>query len=181
MVRITIKQDYFEWMFDLVCKGRFSQNNSYRELLSYLHSVEFTYHLASDSDRASDGIYLRHRFASLNDNYRFVMNQIDDGPCTVLEMMIALAMRCEEAIMDNPKFGNRTGQWFWKMVTTLGLGHMIDSRFDEQYVEETIDTFLARRYSQNGQGGLFMIRDCDYDLRRIDIWTQAMWFLDTMM
>lgn len=181
MVRLTIKQDYFEWMFNLVCKGRFSESNSYRELLSYLHSVEFTYRLASDADRASDGIDLRHRFASLNDNYRFVMKQIDDGPCSVLEMIVALAIRCEETIMDNPKIGNRTGQWFWKMITTLGLGHMIDSRFDEQYVEETIHTFLARRYDQNGRGGLFMIRDCDYDLRSVDIWTQAMWFLDTMI
>lgn len=180
MIRNSVKEDYFEWMFDLVSNGRFSKDNSYRELLSYLHSVEFTYRMRCDSDRAEDGVALRHRFALLNSNYSFVMKCLD-GPCSVLEMMVALAIRCEEAIMDNPRFGNRTGQWFWKMVTSLGLGHMMDSRFDEQYVEEVVETFLNRKYSPEGYGGLFVIRNCDHDLACVSIWNQAMWFLDMMI
>ena len=41
---------------------------------------------------------------------------LDNKTCSVLEMMIALAIRCEEHIMDDPDVGNRTGQWFWKDV-----------------------------------------------------------------
>ena len=39
-------------------------------------------------------------------------------------MMIALAIRCEEHIMDDPDAGDRTGQWFWSMLVSLGLGSM---------------------------------------------------------
>lgn len=39
-----------------------------------------------------------------------------------LEMIIALAIRLEEHIMDDPDIGNRTGQWFWDMIVSLGLG-----------------------------------------------------------
>lgn len=180
MTRAKVKQDYFEWMFELVCEGRYARNISYRELLSYLHSTKFTYRIMSDSDRAHDGVNLRHRFALLNDNYEYVMNCLD-GPCSILEMLVALAIRCEETIMDDPQVGNRTGQWFWKMIVNLGLGSMMDDRYDEVYVSEVVDSFLNRRYEPDGRGGLFTIRNCDYDLRGVAIWDQMMWYLDTFV
>ena len=67
------------------------------------------------------------------------------------------------------------------MINNLGLGDMIDSRFDEFYVEETIDIFLNREYQSNGKGGLFTIKNCDYDLREVEIWYQLCWYLDSIM
>ena len=104
-----------------------------------------------------------------------------DGPCSVLEMMIALAIRCEENIMDDPNIGDRTSQWFWGMVVNLGLGSMVDCRFDKQFVDETIRIFLNRKYAPNGNGGLFTIRDCDKDLRKVEIWHQLCWYLDKIV
>ena len=178
MFRSKIEQQYFEWMFDLVCEGRFAENYSYEKLLSYLHEVEFTYIMPKDSDRAADGIDLRYRFA-----YDIGCPYADshlDGPCSVLEMMIALAIRCEECIMDDPIYGNRTGQWFWRMITNLGLGEMMDSRFDRYYVEETVDAFLNRDYAPDGTGGLFTVKYCDYDLRHVEIWSQMCYFLSSI-
>ena len=181
MSRVSVNNDYFDWMYDLVCKGRYAKNNSYRELLLYLHDVEFTYLIRGDSDRALDGVSLRHRFALLDrDHYDYITDRLD-GPCSVLEMLIALAIRCEETIMTDPAIGDRTGQWFWKMIVNLGLGGMIDSRFDRRYVGDMVDKFLDRKYDSDGRGGLFVVRKCNYDLRNIDIWTQMMWYLDTML
>ena len=83
--------------------------------------------------------------------------------------------------MDDPLVGDRTGQWFWGMVTSLGLGSMMDDRFDKRYVEDVVVKFLNREYEPNGKGGLFTIKNCDQDLRDVEIWVQLLWYLDTMM
>lgn len=180
MTRIEVNKDYFQWMYDLVCDCRFAKTNSYRKLLSYLHNVEFKYHIVNDSDRAHDGVNLRHRFALLSNDYNYVMDCLN-GPCSVLEMIVALAIRCEETIMVDPQIGDRTGQWFWKMIVNLGLGSMTDSRFDDLYVDDAVTRFLHREYDYDGKGGLFTIRNSNCDLRNVSIWNQMMWYLDTMI
>ena len=180
MSRIEVKEEYFNWMYDLVCKNRFSDANSYRKLLTYLHEVEFTYRYKKDEDRAYDGVNLRHRFALLSNNYSYVDKCLAGDPCSIFEMMLALAIRCEDT-MDDPLIGDRTGQWFWRMIVSLGLGGMTDSHFDEQAAEYSIDKFLQRDYSPDGRGGLFTIKGCEYDLRRVPIWDQLCYYLDTMI
>lgn len=170
MARKNVDLDYFEWMYDIVCASRYTNSNSYRKLLQYLHDVEFTYIVKRDADRFYDGINLRQRFG-----------QKIDGPCSVLEMMVALSIRCEETIMVDPKIGDRTAQWFWQMIVNLGLGGETDSRFDEEYVSNVVDKFLHRNYQRDGHGGLFSVKRCRYDLRDVDIWTQMMWYLDDIL
>ena len=106
---------------------------------------------------------------------------LDNQPCSVLEMMIALAIRCEEHIMDDPDVGNRTGQWFWNMIMNLGLGSMTDDQFDKRYAEQVIERFLNREYEQDGEGGLFTVKHCKHDLRTVEIWYQMCWYLDEIV
>lgn len=175
-----IKNEYFDWMYNLVCRDRYSNPISYKKLLAFLHNTEFIYIISRDENRATDGIDLRYRFAydhpSINDAESYL-----DGPCSVLEMMIALSIRCEETIMDNPNVGDRTKQWFWGMVTSLGLGSMTDDRFNRRYAENVIDRFLHREYEPNGKGGLFTIRHRNCDLRDVEIWYQLCWYLDEIV
>lgn len=100
--------------------------------------------------------------------------------CSVLEMMVALAIRCEESIMDDPNMGDRTGQWFWGMVVNLGLGSMTDAFYDEQVVDDILARFLNRKYEPDGKGGLFTVRHCEQDLRKVEIWHQLCWYLDSI-
>lgn len=174
MIRDELVNEYFEWMYDLVCGKRYAKDISYRKLLMQLHNTEFIFSIPKDKNRAEDGIDLRRRF----DHY-FAETYLD-GPCSVLEMMIALSIRCEETIMDNPNVGDRTGQWFWGMIVNLGLGSMIDSHYDKQYVDQVITRFLNREYEPNGKGGLFTIRNCQEDLRDVEIWYQLCWYLDSI-
>lgn len=174
-----INDEYFEWMCGLICGNRYAEAVSYRKLLAYLHSIEFTYSIPRDKNRAEDGLDLRYRF-TYETNIKHAEDYIH-GPCSVLEMMVALAIRCEENIMDDPSYGNRTGQWFWGMIVNLGLGFMTDSRFDEKFVDDVIFRFLNREYEPNGKGGLFTVRNCKYDLRTVEIWYQMCWYLDTFV
>ena len=177
-----ITDEYFEWLFNSVCDGRFGKGISYRELLTRLHNIEFTYLIPRDQNRAEDGIGLRRRYIltlGYEHDYDFIMDKLD-GPCSVLEMMIALAIRCEENIMDDPRVGDRTKQWFWGMITSLGLGHMSDDEFDVELVDDKIRRFLYREYEPNGEGGLFTINRCKFDLRTVEIWYQLCWYLDTI-
>jgi hypothetical protein len=176
----NIGDEYFEWLFNIVCEQRYFRP-IYRKLLEHLHETEFTYLMLRDRNRAEDGENLRYRFAIEKDyDVSSVLTDLS-GPCSVLEMMVALAIRCEEQIADDPQYGNRTGQWFWKMVVNLGLGPMTNDMYDRRVVESILQTFLDREYKPDGEGGLFRIRDCDVDLRHVEIWHQLCWYLDTIL
>lgn len=179
MLRNNIREDYFRWMSDIACDGRYSKHVTYDKLLRLLFSTEFTWLIPLDENRAADGISLRYRFA-VERGYRDIPEELD-GPCSVLEMILMLALRCEENIMDDPEYGDRKQQWFWSMINNLGLGSMYDIRFDLEYCENVIRAFLDREYEPNGKGGLFTIKNCDADLRDVEIWYQLCWYLDSYM
>jgi len=182
MTRIKLNKEYFEWMYQLVCKDGYSKRLSYRKLLAHLHDVEFTYILEMDGNRAEDGIDLRYRFGyECQYNNHTIETYLDNRPCSVLEMLTALAIRCEEHIMDDPDIGNRTGLWFWNMISNLGLSSLDDVRFDSGYLNRVINLFLNRKYKRNGEGGLFTVKNCKHDLRTVEIWYQMCWYLDDIL
>ena len=182
MTRSELNSEYFDWMCQLVCNRRYTRGLSYQKLLRFLHNVDFNYTIEMDGNREEDGIDLRYRFGYENSyENAMISSYLDNSPCSILEMMIALAIRCEEHIMDDPDIGNRTGQWFWGMIENLGLRKMTDARFDEDYADEIIQRFLDRRYKRNGEGGLFTVEHCRRDLRTVEIWYQMCWYLDEIV
>ena len=182
MTKNEIKDAYFEWMYHLVFDDKYFRQLSYRKLLKRLDEIPFEYTIALDENRVRDGEDLRYRFGDIyNLPGSLIASFLDDRPCSVLEMMIALVVRCEESIMDNSSFGDRTGQWFWGMIVSLGLGKMTDSKFDERYVNKTIRRFMDRKYNMNGSGGLFTVENSRYDMRDIEIWYQMCLYLDTTL
>lgn len=181
MIKHEISKEYFEWLYNGMCGIRYSKSISYRKLLEHLHKVKFRCKIKKDKNRANDGISLRYSFAEAQgyrDDPELIVDHIK-GSCSVFEMMVALAQRCEN-LMDDPKIGDRTSQWFWGMISSLGLNGMSDNHYDETYVDEVITRFLDRDYQPNGKGGLFTIRHCDDDLREVEIWYQLCWYLDTI-
>lgn len=179
MIDDRVRGEYFDWLLNIVCEHRFANEISYRKLLSYLYNTKFVCRINGDISRVNDGFSLRNRFAEsigFDDSY---FSESLRGPASILEVMIALAIRCEETIMDDPRFGDRTGQWFWGMISSLGLSGMIDSQFDKRYVDRVVARFLRREYKPNGEGGLFTVNGFG-DLRREEIWTQLCWYLDSI-
>lgn len=179
-IRDQVNNEYFEWMCNTVDADRFPKENSYNKLLMHLHSVEFTWSIPRDSNRAENGIAMRFNYSYNHAGYEDAERYLT-GPCSVLEMMVALALQCEKTLMDDPAYGDRTGQWFWGMIKSLGLGSMTDSRFDRGFVDDVIYRFLNREYEPNGKGGLFTIKNCEEDLREVEIFYQLCWYLDTIV
>lgn len=175
MSKNDVINDYFEWLYNIVCNNN-ATFMSYRKLLMYLHSTPFKYVISKDENRANDGVKLRNRYASDFYNSRYIDECLDEQ-CSVLEMMIALAFKMEN-IMDNPQIGDRTAQWFWQMITNMELNGMTDNNYDEIHVMWAVDRFLHREYKRNGEGGLFVIRSINRDLRDVEIWNQMCWYLD---
>lgn len=177
-----LKQRYFDWMCSLVRNKKRTGERSYFRLLSQLDSILFYYELPMDANRESDGLNLRYRFGyeeGIRDNA--VAYYIDDRACSVLEMMIALALRCEEDDMGDPGIGNRTSEWFWDMIESLGLSEMYDRHYDSRFVDISVNRFLERTYDRNGRGGLFTVRNCPRDMRDTEIWYQMMYYLNEVI
>lgn len=173
-----IRSDYFEWMYNLMRGERFARAISYRKLFTVLHDTEFIYFVPHDENRAADGVALRRRYCLLEDCED--LECYLDGPCSVLEMMIALAIRCEERIMCDPDKGDRTAQWFWEMISSLGLSAMTDYNFDKRLVDNAIWKFLNRKYDTNGKGSLFTVRGWKRNAREAEIWHQLMAYLNSL-
>lgn len=139
----------------------------YSLLAAKLNSVPFIPKMAMDENRADDGLMLRDRYGS---NSR--------QPCSILEMMVALAYRCEKNIMLDDEYGDRTSEWFTHMLLSLGIEGMSNEDYDEDYVDFVLTKFLDRKYSKNGKGGLFTTDDKAVDMRKLEIWSQMHKFLE---
>ena len=135
-----------------------------------LHNIEFIYYVPNDDNRAEEGLALRERIFEeygLNDQYAW-------GPCSVLEMMIALSERME-ALLSNPQLDIPT--LFWEMMSNLNLridtlGMHRDQNQRNSIIEEAISNLINRTYNRNGFGGLFPLYNSKKDQRKIEIWYQ---------
>ena len=175
---MDVREQYFNWMYDMVFTKR---KPSYVRLLRYLDDREFICAVRLDGNRADDGIYLRYRFKQEKQLRAIDTDRYLSGKCSVLEMMVALCLRIEEDIMDDPTEGNRISKWFHIMLKNLGLLDMDDAYFDKRYADRVITRFLNREYEPDGAGGLFRVKDCPYDLRNVEIWYQMCWYFDSIL
>ena len=95
--------------------------------------------------------------------------------------MVSLAFKIEEEIMSDPRYGDRTAQWFMLMLDNLGLSYYSDQVWSygvsDMQVREIISRFLNRDIQPNGEGGLFIVRRPYSDMRDVDLWTQANWYI----
>lgn len=173
---IHIQNDYFNWLCSMVKDEK--PKGSYYTLLKYLHGTEFTFILPMDENRCADGADLRYRFGDEKDiDGPIIASCLDDRPCSILEMMVALSLRCEEGIMVDLKTGAKPGRWFWKMIDNMGLLDMTDDKFDDDYVNGVVWRFLSRDYEPDGRGSIAYIPNTQYDMRTMEIWYQIMHFL----
>ncbi len=172
-----IRTKYFNWLCQLVKED----TGCHKKLLGTLFGIDFFSVVEMDENREKDGTDLRYRFGCENGyDDRIIVARLDIFPCSLLEMLVALALRCEKHIMSDPDFENRTSEWFHLMIYNLGLGGMTDNKFDEDEIRKKADIFLNRKYNRDGSGGgLFVLRHCKGDMRKAEIWYQLCWYLES--
>lgn len=153
---------YFLWLVRRVKVDiRSNPDTSYLLLMRTLFEKEFYWTLPFDEHRAMDGIELREQFFK---------DKTELGPCSVLEMLVALALRCDRDLLGDGS--DRSYVWFWDMIENLGLEIFVDTKFDPFEVDIIIDRWLDRDYESNGCGGLFHTSDPTQDMRNLEIWWQ---------
>lgn len=163
-----VTNDYFYWLLGIISNG---DENSYIRLLRQLFDTAFVYSFERDANRAHDGLDLRDKYFSE------IGVDIDySSPCSVLEMMVALAIRCEDDVMYDPAIGDRTNVWFWMMIENLGLDGMDDRSYDQFKVKKILIDFMNRQYRTDGKGSLFYIPGSK-GMENEEIWYQMNTFL----
>lgn len=176
----NLRNEYFKWLCACICHDDYD-TATYGRLLSYLFSVDYEPRYVMDENRAHDGIGLRYRFAQeLNWTYEDVYAEFEQKQCSMLEMMVALSLRFDDEFLYAPMYGHRADQWFWMMISNMGLIYMGDESFDRVTVSSIIKRFLNGSYSRNGEGGLFILNG-EENINELDIWSQACRFADQML
>lgn len=175
---MDICNNYFNWMVNCVTPDRESAI-LYSNLLRKLNNVPFDIFYGMDENRYQDGIDLRYRFgydSGICD--AIIAEELDYRLASVLEVMVALAIRIENDIMSDYNYGDRTCVWFTEMLKSLQLMDMSNNNYNEQYIDNCVSKLLSRTYDYNGKGGLFTVNDPPEDMRKTDIWNQMTWFLN---
>lgn len=170
-------EEYYIWLHELVGIDSEMEFN-HEKLFGYLFNTEYTWILPMDSNRKYDGLELRERFAAEYDYPNTFWYGYLPNYCSVLEMMIGLANRCENDILYDPSEGDHTGMIFWEMIDNLGLCKYDDSAFDPDFVGHIVDTFLARKYTKSGLGNLFHTKKRTIDMRTTEIWYQMNYYIN---
>lgn len=164
-----LDERYFDWLYSLVCSVKAKKRTgSYRTLLQLLYRVEFVWFVPNDDNRIEDGKDLRHLFLE-QEGIEISHDEelwLELG-CSMFELLVGLARRLEfEA-------GGYLDDWFWEMLTNLGLDGLDDRKdIEDADVEDVLNRVIWRTYNRDGSGGLFPLRSPKRDQRKVELWYQ---------
>jgi hypothetical protein len=161
---------YFNWLRAKVVDHRWP-THMYLDLLKILYGTEFVWTLIGDKNREDDGLELRLDFLRESrvesEPYWF------ESPCSVLEVLLALAKRAE-FVTEMP-----VKDWFWVFLTNLRLdGCRTVSRSEKLLVDRALETWMFRIYDPSGYGGLFPMREPKEDQTQLELWYQFNRYID---
>lgn len=147
---------YFRGLKDFILPA--PNGRRYDLLLNKLYSEEFVSLIRRDDNRAYDGLNLRESYGCY-----------DDRPCSLLEMLLALAGRFDgnSGFDEDEAYTN-----FWLMMENIGLDYYDDSRYSEREVWGILKILQDRTYNFNGKGGLFPLKYPKKDQRNVELWDQ---------
>lgn len=167
------QSDYFHWLYGHI-GSLFDRNPRHSRwiLAEQLHTIRYTQFVPNDDNRERDGIALRNVFADVVGG----LVDFDDQPCSVLEMLIALAKRAAFTA-ENLSIAEGVDEWFWLMIQNIGLFEYNDSVWMEDagaeaFVDATIARVINREYDYDGHGGLFPLKHPPCDQAATEVWYQ---------
>lgn len=164
---------YFKWLVGIIDGGRAKDRML---LLEQLFDTDFYWSIPGDRNRALDGLNLRRDFCYEYDNINDIW--FDANECTVLEMMVAMAVRFEKSFMQDDERGDQSANWFWIMIENLELIDETDDIYDSLFVSRVIIDFLDRQYDADGRGSIFYVNRIRENMRRVELWYQMCWYFD---
>lgn len=157
--------DYRNWLLEQV---QFMKKG-YDLLMTELHNSPFEFSVDHDENRAEEGLELRDEFLSEYGLLSVIDFKMEE--CSVLEMLVALAIRIDNEYTGEP--GEPHPEIiFWEMVSNLGLDKCTDRRFRKDFVYKVLSIWIKREFERNGVGSIFPLKHSRRDQRDIEIWAQ---------
>jgi hypothetical protein len=156
---------YLGWLEPQV--GVDQRPGSYSDLILLLGTKEFVWLVPHDDNRIGDGLDVRREF------YDETGLTGDLGPCSVLEVLVALSRRLA-FVADGPEDG-----WAWQLLCNLELDKFKDPIGPRQRVKVDVilEALVWRTYSSDGQGGLFPLAWPEEDQRDVELWYQMEFYV----
>ena len=174
-MREDIKEKYFRWILRSA-----GVSTAYADRMRLMHNTPFEVMMERDINRAEDGENLRYRFGAVCGVPDSVIAiSLDILPCSVLEMLSALALRAGEQVFGSP-YVKEGAQWiFSETMRNLGI-------FDAPYgrVNDILRRLNLREYGRDGRGGPFYIRfmhleDANkFNMHESELWYQMMAYIN---
>lgn len=165
-----VSANYYFWLLKKVGITNPEKCN-FDDLFRYLHTIEFIDTVPNDRNRVIDGLNLREEFLNECNISGYL-----EGPCSMLEMLVAFSIRIELDITGDPG-SDDLGRWFWVMLENSGLKKFNNRHFDEEEIDKIVDILLNRRYKQDGEGGFFPLLHPRKDQRGVELWFQMQAYL----
>lgn len=171
--------EYYNWLLNKIEFGNFTE--LYIGLLRRMFGTAYFSALPIDENRASDGKDLRYFFCEETGYDLDDLNLAVGDSCTVLEMLIAFADLIANKELGNAEKGDRTPDWFWRMVKNLGLldypGEYLPLELRLE-VTTIIQNWLNRNINYDGSGGLFPLKNPPGDERKVEFLYQMRAYLN---
>lgn len=160
-----MEQEYDE-MFDC---------SEYSLLLRQLYDTTFIIYDYDDTNRTSDGYFLREEFCTVEHipSRRGTGDPLAVMPCCLLELMLGLCERIEREYLGGG-YEPTTWLWFYSMLDSLGLLAYTDDAYDADAVNGILSAFMGPICQPNKRGTLFYIpqKYAKYRAHSRPIWEQ---------
>lgn len=170
---VPLDDMYFEWLYGIIWPvTNRNPQRSYWNLARQLYSTEFVWLVPNDDNRVEDGKELRlkwstHKHISVDRDWM-------ELPCSMFEMMIALAGRASFESGETP------AEWMWTLMCNIKLEGFTDQYYNSASMVEVADILervIYRTYREDGWGGLFPLRHAERDQRKVELWYQLSAYL----
>lgn len=173
---VDLWEDYGYWLVERVGLKEVKARK-FSKLLADLHNIPFRYSIALDENRAADGFDLRDEYSlSIGvPEIRF------DRDCSVLEMLVGLAIRIDCEYIGDPG-DEHPEHIFWEMIENLFdferyYRNCSDERYERNFVISRVEKWLDRTFDPSGHGSIFPLKRPLMDQRKIEIWSQMNGYL----
>ena len=176
----TFSQEYFDWLYSKIRAN--NKRLNHRHLLDILFKKDFRWTVNFDENRCDDGLELREIYIqefNIDEDHLEVQYFLK-RKCSVLEVLVGLAIRMNdlEHILEDPK--NHTNRWFHELLKNLKLDEFTDELgpIEEAEVDDILERWLGRTYDFFGRGGAFPLKKRPLkDQTRVELWYQMMSYL----
>lgn len=165
-------KQYRKWLLKEKLGLRMEKN--YSLLMDFLGDIDFIWdqkRFPFDRNRAVDGMDLRKEYEDIYGCYDDL-----DGSCSVLEVLIAFAIRIEEEYIGNPNDPNPS-HIFLEMLDNLGLLKQKNSVFDEKNVSNILNHWMYRTCEKRREFTIFPLKRLKVDQLDRDLWDQMQAYL----